>query len=60
MLGSNDESIMELCKNFRDARREVVHEKAHLDQDSVRAAQNEAEKAIELVDKVYTYFKLEI
>lgn len=58
LLGCNDESIIKLCKYYREARREVIHEKAYLDQDSHRAAQKEAEKAIELVDKVCNYFKL--
>ena len=60
LLGCNDTSIMELCKNFKAARREVVHEKAHLDHESIRAAQIEAAKAIDLVDKVFAYFKLEM
>ena len=60
LLGCDDESIMDLCKNFRAARREVVHEKAHLDSESFRNAQKEAKSAIELVNKVVAYFNLEI
>jgi hypothetical protein len=61
LLGCSDQSIIELCKKYRDARREIVHEKAYLNNDAfLRAAQEEAEIAIELVNKVVAYFKLQI
>jgi len=61
LLGCSDRSIIDLCKKYRDARREVVHEKAYLDNDYfLRVAQDEAEVAIELINKVVAYFKLEI
>jgi len=60
LLGCDDETIMKLCEHFRNARREIVHEKAHLDQKSLRIAQDEAKKSMELIDKVVAYFKLDI
>lgn len=61
LLGCSEPSITDLCKKYRDARREVVHEKAYLDNDYVlRVAQKEAEIAIELINKVVAYFKLEM
>lgn len=61
LLGCTDRSITDLCKKYRHARREVVHEKAYLDNDYfLRVAQKEAEIAIELINKVVEYFKLEM
>ncbi len=59
LLGCTDKLIMELCERFRKTRREIVHEKAYLNAESFRIAQKEAETAIELVDKIIAYFKLE-
>ncbi len=58
LLGCNDQSILGKCKHYRDARREIVHEKAHLDDDSFRVAQNEAAFAMELIKEIRTYFNL--
>ena len=60
LLGCNDQSIIKLCRNYRNSRREIVHEKAYLDNDSIRAAQEEAEIAIKLINKVAAYFDLKI
>ena len=59
LLGCDVQSIFNLCKRLRDARREIVHEKAHINADSMRIAQDEADVAIELIDKIVAYFKLE-
>ncbi|WP_029918453.1 hypothetical protein [Pelobacter seleniigenes] len=58
LLGCDDEEILELCTHFRKVRREVVHEKAHIDNGEIRKAQSEAKAAISLLDKVFAYFKL--
>lgn len=60
LLGCDDQSIAKLCKNYRRARRDVVHEKAYLNNNYFPVAQKEAKNAIELIDKVVKYFKLEI
>jgi len=60
LLGCSDPSIMDLCEKFRVARREVVHEKAYLDDDYFRVAQKEAKIAIELINKVVVHFKLDM
>lgn len=58
LLGCEDPEILGLCKNLREARREIVHEKAHLDDEFFRDAQDEAKKAIILVNKLITFFSL--
>lgn len=59
LLGCDDRSILNLCKQFRDTRKVIVHEKAYINADSMRIAQEEANTAVELIDKIVTYFKLE-
>jgi len=41
-------------------RRQVVHEKAHLDNESYRVAQKEAAFAMDLVKKIIEHFNLNI
>ncbi|MFA5783356.1 MAG: hypothetical protein WC962_00595 [Phycisphaerae bacterium] len=61
LLGCSDQSIIDLCEKYRAVRREIVHEKAYFDSDSAfRIAQDEADVAIELVNKVVDYFKVEV
>ena len=59
LLGCDDQPILVLCKQFREARKEIVHEKAYINADSLRIAQKEADVAIDLIDKIVAYFKLE-
>lgn len=58
-LGCNDQAILDLCERFKTVRREILHEKAHLDSGTLRTAQEEAELAIDLVNKVFSFFKIE-
>ena len=60
LLGCSDQSIADLCKEYRRARREAVHEKAYANNNYFPVAQKEAKNAIELIDKVVAYFKLKI
>jgi hypothetical protein len=60
LLGCTDESILKASTQYQDARRQVVHEKAHLDNNSYRAAQKEAALAMELVKKTVTHFNFEM
>jgi hypothetical protein len=46
------------CKEYSAARREIVHEKAYLDDGSLRIAQREADRAFELVEKIVELFDL--
>ena len=46
------------CENYRQARREIVHEKAHLDKTTIRFAQKEAESAITMITEIANFFKL--
>ena len=57
-LGCNDPSIIKCCKNFRDARNEVIHEKAHMNTKDIRRAQDEATKAFEFIRMIIKYFAL--
>src|SRR3972149_7174103 len=59
LLGCADQSLLDICKQFREARKEIVHEKAFINADSLRIAQKEADVAIELIDKIVAHFKLE-
>jgi len=52
LLGCTDHALFELCKRFRIARREIVHEKAFIDNDRFLTAQDEAESAILLVNRI--------
>ncbi len=56
LLGCNDPSILERCKHYRAARREIVHEKAHLNNDSFKVAQKEAAFAMDLIKEIITFF----
>lgn len=58
LLGCEEQSILELCGKFREIRREIVHEKAHLDNGLVCYAQEEAEIAFELVNKICATFQV--
>jgi hypothetical protein len=60
LLGCNDQSILEGSTQYQDARRQVVHEKAHLDDNSFRIAQKEAAFAMELVKNIVAYFNFEM
>lgn len=60
LLGCNDQSILEGSTQYQDARRQVVHEKAHLDKHSFRVAQKEAAFAMELVKKIVAHFNFEM
>jgi len=60
LLGCDDQSILGMCRHYRDARREVVHEKAHLDNEKYRVAQKEAAYAMDLINKIVTHFNLKM
>jgi hypothetical protein len=60
LLGCNDISILQASVQYQNTRRQVVHEKAHLDIDDYRFAQKEAASAMEFVKKVIAYFDLKM
>lgn len=60
LLGCNDQSILKDSEQYQNARRQVVHEKAHLDKNSFRVAQKEAAFAMELVKKIVAHFNFEM
>ena len=57
-LGCNDESIIKDAEKYRLSRKEVVHEKAMLDQNDLKTAQDEAAFAFDLVERIRKYFKI--
>jgi hypothetical protein len=59
ILDCNDQAIIYSSGRLRSVRKEIVHEKAHLNQNNFRVAQDEATMAIEFIDKVIEYFRLE-
>ncbi len=60
LLGCNDQPILDECKHYREARREIVHEKAYIDNKRIRVAQQEAAFAMKLIQKIVTYLGLKI
>src|SRR4030042_6066014 len=52
LLGCNDMSIIERCKHLRRARKDIIHEKAHLKDDGILFAQTEAQKSIEILNSI--------
>jgi hypothetical protein len=60
LLGCTEESILSLCENYRQVRREIVHEKAHLNKTTIRFAQKEAESAITMITRIADFFKLKL
>src|SRR6266446_4129045 len=51
VYGISDADLLAAARKFREARNEMVHEKAHEDT-KYRTAQEEARKAVALVDRV--------
>jgi hypothetical protein len=60
LLDCKDPEIMKLSKELREARKEIVHEKAHLNRDTFNVAQINAKNAIILIDKVIAYFNFNV
>ena len=58
LLGCNDSEILELCSKYRASRKEIVHEKAHLDNGKIKMAQAEAIIAMSLVNKINEHFNI--
>ena len=58
LLGCVDEKILNHSIEFKKLRKEVVHEKANLDNGQISIAQTEAEAAINFVNEVVSYFKV--
>lgn len=56
LLGCRDQGILERVGRFRMARKELVHEKAYLDDGEIRRAQEEAENAHQLLTAVHRHF----
>lgn len=60
LLGCNDQPILEKCKHYRNVRREVAHEKAHINNEKILFAQKEAAYAMDLMNEIITYFNLDM
>ena len=56
LLGCTDASIINACNHFKVVRKEIVHEKAHLDSKIIRYAQDEAAKSFKLIQSINTHF----
>jgi hypothetical protein len=57
-LGINDSKLLDSCKHFRTARKELVHDKIfHQSESDDWFAQDEAHKAIDLIDQVSKLLK---
>ena len=60
ILGCDNQEIIKMCTNYRASRKEIVHEKAHLDDGSLKTAQREAELAMHMLHQVIEYFDINI
>lgn len=58
LLGCIDEKILNHSDEFQKLRKEIVHEKAYLDNGQIREAQAEASAALDFVGEVVSYFKV--
>ena len=56
LLGCIDQELLNSVSRFRQARKSLVHEKAHFDDAEIRWAQKEAENAHELLLAVNEHF----
>ncbi len=56
LLGCTTQSILSECKHYRTVRREVIHEKAHIDSETIRTAQDEATRAFKLIETINNHF----
>lgn len=56
LVGCTDEGLMNSVSRFREARKALVHEKAHFDDGEIRWAQKEAENAHGLLTVICEHF----
>lgn len=52
LLGIHDQELMDKVKRFRETRKELVHEKAFLDEGQIKTAQKEANVANEVMSGI--------
>ncbi|MBU1233297.1 MAG: hypothetical protein KKD01_01255 [Proteobacteria bacterium] len=55
LLGVDDDELFDMVDNFQRCRKELVHEKAYLDNGEIRIAQAEAESANKIIKSVAKY-----
>lgn len=60
LLGCKDKTLNARCVHVRECRNEIVHERAYSDKSKsqIRIAQDEAEKAIKVLDDICQLFQL--
>jgi hypothetical protein len=58
LLGCDDDKILVLCHDYRESRKEIVHEKAYIQGNSFKTAQDEAKRAVEMIYRVSKYLKV--
>lgn len=52
LLGISDGGLLAKVKRFRETRKDLVHEKAHFDNGTIKTAQEEARLAHEIMDNI--------
>ncbi len=57
LLGCSDQQVRTAADNFQKCRKELVHEKAHFDSGEIKMAQDEAEKAYQLLLAIESLFR---
>jgi hypothetical protein len=56
LLGCTEKELLERVSRFRNTRKYLVHEKAHLDNGEIKKAQDEAENAHEMLVAIHKLF----
>lgn len=57
IIGINDSELLKKVNNFRETRRELVHEKAFMDKGEIKKAQEEATLANEVMREIINNYK---
>lgn len=60
LLGCEKKALLDACSQFRESRRKIVHEKAHIDNGKFKIAQREAEKSMATLDSVCQFLKVSL
>ena len=56
-LGCKESPLLDRLQTFVDSRNDLIHEKAHFNQDTWKTAQKESDKALEVMSEVDEFIK---
>lgn len=58
LLDCHEQSILDDCEHYKAVRKEIVHEKAYKDTETIRYAQNEATRAFKMIEAINKHFEI--